>query len=516
MRRPGTTSPVIGPGPGRLLRPRRLPVPLLAAHRDLHDTGPQVPVERRGRGHRRDRGGAGGLLPPPPGRRAWARSPRPREEHEGRIAARREAAPVGLELAVARDRILLEDLLVGGTRLLPVERLDAGVPSKTISSKRPSLEAKASTTSSRERMGRPLIASTATGPLKPILELTAWRSTRISTIDLAVRLLGLLRLAEQLVPHQVPVGVLGPVAAEHLQQLGVEGHEDEAGVDDVAGRHVVSIAHAVVAGDAAGGGGELELGPVAPDREASPSRRSGGGRRGSGRSPGHRRPPRWRRWRWRWPSTARRTSPGSTTPSAVPPGTTRFTTAPLRSGGQPPLAAVGRREERAGLETGVREPVVGPVVEVLEEVPDHGDGDEEAHVVEAGEALEGHPDHPAVLHHRPPAVAGVDGGVGLDHEVGVGPAVDVAPHLDAGDDACGGRDVLSARGGSRRSAPASRCAEARPGRAAGGPRRRWGRRRSAPRGRSRGPRPRRWRSGGWPGRDAAPGSAARRPRRGRW
>ena len=69
-------------------------------------------------------------------------------------------------------------------------------------------------------------------------------------------------------------------------------------------------------------------------------------------------------------------------------------------GRQPPLAAVGGGEERRRVEAGVGEAVVAAVLEVREEVPDDRDGDEEAHVVGAREALEGDAHDPAVLDHR--------------------------------------------------------------------------------------------------------------------
>ena len=96
------------------------------------------------------------------------------------------------------------------------------------------------------------------------------------------------------------------------------------------------------------------------------------------------------------------------------------------------------------LDPRVREAVVAAVLEVREEVPDDRDGDEEAHVVGAREALEGDAHHPAVLDHRAAAVARVDGGVGLHDEVRVGAAVHVPARLDARDDAGGRGDVLPA------------------------------------------------------------------------
>jgi hypothetical protein len=87
-----------------------------------------------------------------------------------------------------------------------------------------------------------------------------------------------------------------------------------------------------------------------------------------------------------------------------------------------------------------------PVLEVVQEVTDHGHGDEEPHVVEAGESLERDAHHVAVLDHRSAAVAGVDGGVGLHHEVRVDSAVHVAARLHAGHDPRGGRHVLPAEG----------------------------------------------------------------------
>ena len=89
---------------------------------------------------------------------------------------------------------------------------------------------------------------------------------------LAIGLLRPLRLAEQLVPDEVAVGALRPAAAERLQQLRLEPHEDEAGVDDVVRRDAVAVPVAVVAGDAPRGSHERLLPAVAPDDEAHAAR----------------------------------------------------------------------------------------------------------------------------------------------------------------------------------------------------------------------------------------------------
>ena len=114
--------------------------------------------------------------------------------------------------------------------------------------------------------------------------------------------------------------------------------------------------------------------------------------------------------------------------------------------GQTALPPIGGGEQGKGGEPRIGEAVVLPVEQVPQEVVHHRDGDEEAHVVEAGVALEGHPHHPAVLHHGAAAVAGIDGGVGLHHQVRIDAAVDVAARLDPRDDARGGGDLLAAQG----------------------------------------------------------------------
>ena len=73
---------------------------------------------------------------------------------------------------------------MGGLGLLAVERLDARLALEADPWKRPWFAAKAATTSESERISRPLIVSTPTGAFTAIWELTAWRSTRVSTTTL--------------------------------------------------------------------------------------------------------------------------------------------------------------------------------------------------------------------------------------------------------------------------------------------------------------------------------------------
>ena len=182
---------------------------------------------------------------------------------------------------------------------------------------------------------------------------------------------------------------------------------------------------------------------------------------------------------------------------------------------QSTLAAVGRGQKRRRVEPRVGEAVVAAVLEVGEEVADDGDRDEEAHVVGARKALEGDAGHAALLHHRPAAVAGVDGGVRLHDEVRVGAAVHVAARLDARDDAGGGGDVLPAEREAVGVDPGAGCEAACRGRADASPGRRPDRRPAARPGRSRSLSPRGSPRTGWPGRAAAPAPAARRRSRGR-
>ena len=114
-------------------------------------------------------------------------------------------------------------------------------------------------------MGRPLMRSTPTRQDDRHLRVDRVAQDAGEDDHLAVGLLGLLRLAEQLVPDEVAVGALRPAAAEGLEQLRLEPHEDEAGVDDVVRRDAVAVPVAVVAGDAPRGRLERLLLPVAPD-----------------------------------------------------------------------------------------------------------------------------------------------------------------------------------------------------------------------------------------------------------
>ena len=179
-------------------------------------------------------------------------------------------------------------------------------------------------------------------------------------------------------------------------------------------------------------------------------------------------------------------------------------------GGQPPLAAIGGGEERRRLEARVREAVVAAVLQVREEVADDRDGDEEAHVVGAREALEGDAHHLAVLDDRAAAVAGVDGRVRLHDEVRVGAAVHVATRLDARDDAGGRGDVLPAEREAVGDDPRARARERAQGQGAQARGRRRGRPPGARPGRSRSPPPRASPRTGSPRRGAARGSAGRR------
>ncbi len=260
---------------------------------------------------------------------------------------------------------------------------------------------------------------------------------------LAVRGLGLLRLPEEVVPHQVPVGALRPAAPEGLHELGVEGNEDEARVDHVTRGHPVAVAPVVEPRDAPRDRGQLLRTAIAPHRE--PHRLS---RlleveqvlEGDPRVPGPDAPV----VRHRDPVDGQDHVPGLDHSIRGPARRHEVHHHPALPLGQTPFAAVDRREERCRLEARVGEAVVPPVLEIGQEVPDHRHRDEEAHVVEAGVALEGHPDHVPLLHDRSPAVPGGDGGVRLHHEVRVDAAVHVASRLHAGDDAGGGGDVLAA------------------------------------------------------------------------
>jgi hypothetical protein len=90
----------------------------------------------------------------------------------------------------------------------------------------------------------------------------------------------------------------------------------------------------------------------------------------------------------------------------------------------------------AGLKSGksvtaeVRVGIVCPVLDVLEETPDHGSGNDVSGVVRLAQALEGDADHLAVLKHRAAGVSRVDGGIDLHDEVRVRPRVRVGLEVD--------------------------------------------------------------------------------------
>ena len=108
------------------------------------------------------------------------------------------------------------------------------------------------------------------------------------------------------------------------------------------------------------------------------------------------------------------------------------------------IAAVSRVLQRDHANARHRETAVSAILDVLEKMLNHRRWNEEAGVLQAGHALEGDPDDQILLHHRPAAVAGIDGGVGLHGEKRAIAAVDVILQLDARHHAPGVGDLLAA------------------------------------------------------------------------
>ncbi len=104
---------------------------------------------------------------------------------------------------------------------------------------------------------------------------------------------------------------------------------------------------------------------------------------------------------------------------------------------------VGRIEEVDGDDPQIGVAVVEAVLDILEEMTDHGDRDHVADVLRGLDPLKDDPDDLPIPQGRAPGVARVDGGVDLNHQVIITGGMGIKGVIDPGDHPAGDRDPPS-------------------------------------------------------------------------